>query len=166
MTSEKAIELYHWFKENGIAVWIVGGFCVDALLGKQTREHGDLDIAVHRQDNAPLRQLLENNGYEEERREDSSEYMYFMKNKAGQGIDIHAFEYDAHGKNTYGVAFPFGSLTGTGLIEGQEVNCVSPEFMFQFITCYEPREKDLSDLRALSEKFGFEWPRGKYSTNS
>ena len=117
-----------------------------------------IDIAVHHKDNAKLRNLLESDGYKEVRRDDSSEFMYFMINEAGQGVDVHAFEYDENGQNTYGVEYPFGSLTGRGLIDGQEVNCTNPEFMFQFKTWYEPKEKDIHDVRALSEKFGFELP--------
>ena len=67
-------------------------------------------------------------------------------------------EYDENGKIIYGVEFPFGSLTGKGIIDGQEVNCIDPKFMFQFITWYEPRDKDLHDVHAFSEKYGFELP--------
>ena len=158
MTSADVLDMYNRFKENGIDVWIVGGWCVDALLGKQTCEHDDLDIAVHRKDNAKLQQLLLNNGYKEESRSDSSEFMYVMANEVGQSVDIHAFEYDENGKIIYGIEFPFGSLTGTGVIDGQEVNCVDPEFMLRFITWYEPREKDIHDMRALCAKFEFELP--------
>ena len=160
MTSDDVLNLYNLFKEHGITICIDGGWGVDALLGRQTREHDDLDIAVHRKDNVNLRQLLENSGYKEEQRDDSTEYMYFMKNKAGQGVDIHVFEYDEHGRNVYGIPYPFGSLTGTGIISGQEVNCTDPKFMFQFKTGYEPKEKDLQDVHALSEQFGFELPVG------
>jgi lincosamide nucleotidyltransferase A/C/D/E len=160
MTSDKVLDFYNWLKVNGIAVWIDGGWCVDALLGKQTREHADLDIAVHRKDNVKLRRLLENNGYKEEKRFDSSEFMYVMKSEAGQLIDIHVFEYDDSGKSIYGIEYPFGSLTGTGMIDGQEVNCTDPSFMFKFKTWYEPKEKDLHDVWALSEKFGFKLPSG------
>ena len=160
MTSGSVLGLYNWLKENGIAIWIDGGWGVDALLGRQTRDHADLDIAVHRKDNAGLRELLEGSGYREEPRFDSSEFMYVMKNEAGQNVDIHVFEYDENGNNVYGIEYPFGSLTGTGLIDGQEVNCIDPKFQFQFKTGYEPREIDLLDVRALSEKFGFELPIG------
>ena len=158
MTSDKVLDLYNWLKDNGITVWIDGGWCVDALLSRQTREHDDLDIAVHRKDNARLRQLLETNGYKEEACSDSSEFMYVMKYETGQTLDIHVFEYDDAGKNIYGIEYPFGSLTGTGLIGGQEVNCTNPAFMFQFKTWYEPKEKDIHDVRALSDKFGFDLP--------
>ena len=158
MTSADVLDIYNQSKESGIDVWIVGGWCVDALLGKQTREHDDLDIAVHRKDNAKFRQLLLNNGCKEEQRSDSSEFMYVMANGAGQSVDVHAFEYDESGNIIYGIEFPFGSLSGTGVIDGQEVNCVDPEFMLRFITWYEPREKDIHDIQVLCEKFGLEMP--------
>jgi len=158
MTSDNVFDLYNRFKEKGITVWIDGGWSVDALLGKQTREHADLDIAVHRKDNARLRQLLINDGYEEEKRDDSSVFMYVMKNDTGESVDVHVFEYGENGKIIYGIPYPFGSLTGTGRIGGQEVNCINPKFMFQFKTGYEPEEKDLYDVRALSGKFGFTLP--------
>jgi lincosamide nucleotidyltransferase A/C/D/E len=31
-----------------IAVWVDGGWCIDALLGRQSRPHSDLDLAVDR----------------------------------------------------------------------------------------------------------------------
>ena len=163
LTSDKVLDLYEWFQSNDITVWIDGGWCVDALLGVQTRKHDDLDIAVSRANNQKLRELLENNGYKEEKRDDSCEYNYVMKNEHGQLIDIHVFEYNGRGENTYGVPYPFGSLTGKGKIKNKSVNCVSPKWMFKFKlwandTSYEPREKDIIDAQALSERFGYKLP--------
>ena len=115
-----------------------------------------MDIAVHRNDNDKLRNLLEANGYVKEKRFDSSEFMYVMVSENGISVDIHVFEYDQNGNNTYGIEYPYGSLTGIGTIKGQEVNCIDPSFMFRFKTGYEPKEKDLMDIRTLCEKFGFE----------
>ena len=164
MNEKDVIELLKVFEDAGVAVWIDGGWGVDALIGRQTRDHADLDVAVHRENNPIIRGLLENSGYREIKRVDSSEYMYFMKNETGKGIDIHAFGYDENGNNTYGVEYPFGSLTGTGIIGGQAVNCIAPEFMLRFKTGYEPKEKDILDVQALCETFGFDLP-GKYGSS-
>lgn len=158
MTDQDVLNFIRLCKQNSITVWVDGGWCVDALLGEQTREHPDLDIAVHREDNAKLRKLLEDSGYKEESRNDSAEWMYVMKDADGKHIDVHAFEYDEDSKNTYGIEYPYGSLTGKGLIAGQEVDCIDPQWMFTFKTAYPPKEKDLQDVRALSKKFGFELP--------
>lgn len=50
MSAEDAIELYNLFRSHGITVWIDGGWGVDALLGRQTRHHEDLDIALRHSD--------------------------------------------------------------------------------------------------------------------
>jgi lincosamide nucleotidyltransferase A/C/D/E len=47
------------FELDRIDLHIDGGWGVDALLGRQTRTHADLDIAVNRQDVAQIRFLLD-----------------------------------------------------------------------------------------------------------
>ena len=163
MTSDKVLNLYSWFQENGITIWVDGGWCIDALLNFQTRKHDDLDIAVSRKDNIKLRELLENNGWKEEKRDDSWECNYVMKSEDMYLIDVHVFEYDEQGKNIYGVPYPFGSLNGKGKINAQWVNCVNPEWMFKFKLWADeafckPREKDVIDAQILSQKFGFQLP--------
>src|SRR5207249_348914 len=39
MSAADAFGLYELFEDNGIKVWLDGGWGVDALLGEQTREH-------------------------------------------------------------------------------------------------------------------------------
>lgn len=158
MTSSEVLNIYNYLKGNGIDVWIDGGWCVDALLEEQTREHADLDIAVHRKDNVKLRYLLEKKGFQEQQRNDSAEWMYVLKNVDGIQIDVHAFEYDEDGNNIYGIEYPRGSLTGNGVINGQKVKCISPEWMYKFKTAYKPKEKDKIDVNALASKFGYPVP--------
>ena len=81
-----------------------------------------------------------------------------MQDSMNRVLDIHVFEYDAEGNNTYGIAYPFGSLTGAGMIDGQSVQCIAPEWMFRFKTSYAPAEKDRQDVQALAERFGWEVP--------
>ena len=38
--------------------WIAGGWAIDLFLGRQTREHADVDISILREDQPRLRQLL------------------------------------------------------------------------------------------------------------
>jgi Aminoglycoside-2''-adenylyltransferase len=39
-------ELVDRLRDAGVAVWVDGGWGIDALVGEQTRPHGDLDIAL------------------------------------------------------------------------------------------------------------------------
>jgi len=50
MTAIDVIEIAQLLDQNRIDVWIDGGWGVDALLGEQTRTHGDLDIAIQHSD--------------------------------------------------------------------------------------------------------------------
>lgn len=48
MTAEQVLELLELLTGKGIDVWVDGGWGVDALVGRQTRTHGDLDLGVAR----------------------------------------------------------------------------------------------------------------------
>ena len=65
MEKKDVVDLYKLLEENGIEVWIDGGWGVDALLEKQTRPHKDLDIAVQWKDVPKLRELLSTQGYKQ-----------------------------------------------------------------------------------------------------
>ena len=92
-----------------------------------------------------------------------------MKSKDNRLIDIHVSEHGKNGKSIYGVPYASDSLTGEGKINGQQVNCMSPHWMFKFKlwsddTCGQPRKKDIWDAKILYKKFGFELPN-KYKGN-
>lgn len=152
------LEIWRELRAVGVEVWIDGGWCVDALLGGQTRAHGDLDIAVGRADIGRLRRVLAALGYATEDGEDSTEWNFVMTRESGASVDIHVFEFDEDGDHLYGIAYPSDSFSGVGVIEGERVHCITPTRMFQFKTAYPPAAKDLRDVRALSARFGFDLP--------
>ena len=163
MQAEDVVELYNLILSNNIKLWIDGGWCVDALLGKQTREHPDLDIAVKRESTAKLHELLIANNYFHKPTLDASEFNYVMEDPDGKLIDVHVFDFDEKGNNTYGIEYPISSLKGIGSINGKTVMCISPEWIYKFKTSYEPKDKDIKDVQALSKKFGYELPE-RYQT--
>ena len=63
MQEREVIDFYRAMEQSDITVWIDGGWGVDALLGRQTRVHSDLDIAIQQEDAANIRALLESQGY-------------------------------------------------------------------------------------------------------
>jgi lincosamide nucleotidyltransferase A/C/D/E len=54
--------------------------------------------------------------------------------------------------------YPAASLTGTGIVNGHTVKCISPEYMVKFHTGYKLRDRDFKDVLALCERFGIELP--------
>ena len=54
MNEKDVIDLLEKIEQIGIDVWIDGGWGVDALLGRQTRPHNDIDIFVQKKDDQKL----------------------------------------------------------------------------------------------------------------
>ncbi len=158
MDAREVLELVQLFENNNIAVFIDGGWGVDALLGTQTRQHEDLDIALQHKDVPKLRTLLALRGYTEIPRDDTHECNFVLADNKGHQVDVHSYTFDANGNNIYGVAYPFESLTGTGIIDGYRVNCISPEWMVKFHSGYELDENDYHDVKALCDRFGIPLP--------
>jgi lincosamide nucleotidyltransferase A/C/D/E len=158
MIGDVVVQLMQLFEQHGIEVVVDGGWGVDALLGEQTRSHGDLDIALQHKDVLKLRALLEAHGYRDVPRNDTRDCNFVMGDDQGYEIDFHSYTFDAHGKLVFGVEYPFDSLTGTGSIQGYSVKCISAEWMVKFHSGYELDENDYHDVSALCERFGIALP--------
>lgn len=157
MPAERVVELYRLFEDNGVEIYIDGGWGVDALLEEQTREHADLDIAIDHAHEAKMRELLDKRGYKVVQTNDKTEWQYVLGNGESL-IDVHVFGFDEKGNNTYGTKYPKDSLTGMGKINGQAVRCIEPNWMVQFHTRYELADTDRHDVKALCDKFGIPLP--------
>jgi lincosamide nucleotidyltransferase A/C/D/E len=163
MTSVDVLDLYRMISEKRVEIWIDGGWGVDALLGKQTRPHKDLDIAIQEKDVPVLRQALQMRGYEEVKQEGARPWNFVLGDKNAREIDVHVIVLDDSGNGIYGPPekgemYPAASLCGTGMIDGRAVRCISPEWAVKFHSGYELKEKDFQDVSALCKKFGIELP--------
>ena len=63
MDAKSVVRFWEAARAAGLDICIDGGWAVDALLGEQTRPHGDLDIALPASQGARLRAMLEAQGY-------------------------------------------------------------------------------------------------------
>jgi len=158
MTLGDVVQIIDGLDKAGVKVWVDGGWCIDALVGRELREHTDLDIAISRQDEKALQDWLVAQGYTERPSPDKSAWNYVVGDDKGRIIDIHVFEFDSDGKHIYGTEYPRESLVGRSTLGGIEINCIPPEWMFRFKTGYSPAEKDIIDVRALADKYGYEIP--------
>ncbi|MEV4134979.1 hypothetical protein AB0J72_22730 [Dactylosporangium sp. NPDC049742] len=138
----------------GCPHWISGGWGIDALVGRQTREHRDLDLAVDGAREAEALRALEALGYRIE-----TDWRPVRVEVAGPGggyVDLHpvAFTDDGAGRQE-GLDggwfdYPRADLT-IGTIGGWAVPCISKRLQQVFHQGYEPREVDRADLRLLGE---------------
>ena len=161
MTATDVVGLYAKLRSLGIDDWIDGGWAVDALLGEQTRPHSDLDLVVQEKDLPVLRRSLEEQGYGDVERDDTSPWNFVLGDDRGHEVDVHVFVFDSEGNGVYGPrgeVYPAAALSGTGRIQGCGVRCISAEFLIKFHTGYELHETDFRDVSALCERFGIEYP--------
>jgi lincosamide nucleotidyltransferase A/C/D/E len=158
MTANDVLEIVDLFASHRVDLWIDGGWGVDALLGRQTREHSDLDIAMRHKDVPLIRQLLTERGYSDIPGDDTRDCNFVMGDESGHLVDFHTFTYDEQGLLTFGLPYPLDSLTGTGMIAGCSVRCISPEWLVKFHTGYTVDENDYRDVKALCEQFGIDLP--------
>lgn len=159
MTAKDAVQLLQLFEQNGLDVYVDGGWAVDALLGKQTRLHTDLDIALPHKDVPRLRALLEAKGYADIPRDDMWECNFVLGDGQGRQADIHSYTFDSEGRLVFGIAYPYDSLSGSGVIHGYPVKCISPEWLVKFHTGYKLDENDYHDVKNLCQRFHIEMPK-------
>jgi lincosamide nucleotidyltransferase A/C/D/E len=159
ITAQDVIEIVKLLNQNNIDVIIDGGWGVDALLGKQTRTHQDLDVAVMHKDVPKIRALLDARGYHDIPRDDSWECNFVLGDDQGHLFDLHSCTFNETGNNIYGVKYPYDSLKGTGSINGYPVKCIPPQWMVKFHTGYKLDENDYHDVKLLCKQFGVDMPK-------
>lgn len=164
MTADEVVELYNQLESLGVKIWIDGGWGVDALLERQTRPHEDVDIVIQQKDLTILRQLLEDQGYQDVPRDDTSDWNFVLGDDEGHLVDVHVIVFDDQNNGIYGpveqgLMYPAQSLIGTGVIAHQKVRCITPEYLVKFHTGYELQESDYKDVSVLCAKFGIDLPQ-------
>lgn len=158
MEGEEVLRIYNLLQNSGTEIIIDGGWSVDALLGKKTREHKDLDIALEWKDVPALRKILSRLGYKQV--EEYSKWNFVLRDNKNHEIDVHAFIYDKEENVIDGIMYPAESLKGSGVIDGQEVRCISPEYQVEFLAKWIHKwpEKYLDVVSLLCAKFGIDLP--------
>ena len=138
--------------EAGCAIWVAGGWGVDALVGRQTRLHRDLDLAVDARTEMEALSALERRGY---RMETDWRPVRVEMIAEGRGwVDVHPVVFDAtgHGRQADlgGEQFDYPPRSfDQGSLGGVRVPCLSRDQQLRFHIGYEPRTIDLHDLALL-----------------
>jgi len=163
MSLEEVERIVSSIQSANYAFWLDGGWGVDALLEKQTREHKDLDICIKLVDSEQVRKLIEQAGYAVA--EDESPTRLIMQDNGGRRVDLHLLSFDKedNGEQNYKGGFnlyPANDLHSKGLVGKLKVDCLSPELQIKFREVYSPGEKSKHDVRMLADKFQLSVPDG------
>ncbi len=147
---------------GGIAVWLDGGWGVDALLGGQTRPHDDLDLVVALDRADAARAALASLGYA--LLADESPTRFVLRAEGDRRVDVHTVTFDGEGGGLHRLPdgsawrYPPEGFVGEGRIGGRPVRCLTPEVQILAHLGYEPDETDRRDVRLLHDRFGIELP--------
>lgn len=152
------VEFWNLAEKHGLDICIDGGWAVDAVLGQQTRAHGDLDIALPASRVPDLRRLMSERGYSELPRPDSWEHNFVLQDSHGRTLDVHSYELNPDGSNAGGVPYTAEQLCGSGLVLGVAVRCVPPAWLVIFHTGYQLRDNDYHDVQRLCSRFNLPLP--------
>jgi aminoglycoside-2''-adenylyltransferase len=145
----------------GVRAGVTGGWGIDALLGRETRPHDDVDLGIADDAVAAAIDALAGVGYRVELDERPGRVQ--LNGPTGR-VDLHPirWEADGHGRQVglHGEVFdyPPGSLDAPGRIAGRIVRCGTPALQLAFHEGYAPRDHDRRDMQALAEAFGLPLP--------
>jgi lincosamide nucleotidyltransferase A/C/D/E len=163
MDTAELIRVVELLSSNGIEVWLDGGWGVDALLERQTREHDDLDLVAHLDDSSRLIAALEAAGYELVAGGPPKSFV--LVDAGGRQVDVHPVVFDdARGGGVYQMddgrewVYPSQGFTGRGQVAGIHVRCLTPEVQVLVHDGYELTDKDYRELHLLHDRFGVELP--------
>ena len=148
---------------TGIPVWLDGGWGIDALLGRETRPHHDLDIIVRVSDVPKVLEVLGTASFVV--REGSIPHAFVLVGQSGHELDFHTVTFQTDGTAVHRMvngndwAFSADAFKGVGTVDGAQVQCLSTETQ---VRChaqgYVPTEKDFRDMELLQQAFGVELP--------
>jgi lincosamide nucleotidyltransferase A/C/D/E len=161
MTGDEVIRVLDALEAAGIPAGITGGWGIDALLRRETRPHGDLDLGVAAEHVDRASEALTPLGYASSLDERPARVVL---QSPGGGVDLHPIVWEPSGAGVQtGLAgevfeYPAGSLDAEGEIAGRAVRCATPELQLAFHAHYEPRDHDRRDMAALADEFGLSLP--------
>jgi lincosamide nucleotidyltransferase A/C/D/E len=162
MNAASIVDLYRRLTDRGIALWLDGGWGVDALLGEQTRPHDDLDIVIGERHVLGVRELLESEGFRDVARDDTSAWNFVLGHDDSRLVDVHVVVFDDAGNGVYGPPrhggiYPASAFAGVGTVNGIPVRCLTAEYQLRSRN-YMLRNKDIKDAQALRARFATKPP--------
>lgn len=160
MRSDQVVHLYLDLEAHGIETWLMGGWGVDALLGRQTRDHHDLDVLVELASLASCRRRLDDLGFEfgyvwddETWWLDGQPTAFVYGHQDGREIDVHVIRREPNGEIATLWTVPYAitaeALEGRGVVAGRGVRCLTAGMQRRAHTGYELPPHHAADMERL-----------------
>jgi lincosamide nucleotidyltransferase A/C/D/E len=151
-----------------VPCWLVGGWGVDALVGRQTRRHTDVDVALDRRFLQRALNSLNRAGYhvlEQKVLPVWMPAMLILRDASRRRIELMPVDIPEPPPGEDGrpeemrFRYTADSIT-TGTVNGCTVPCLAAPVQLMFHTNYPPRDSDRHDVRVLVERFRLPAPAG------
>jgi lincosamide nucleotidyltransferase A/C/D/E len=141
----------------GVECRLDGGWGVDALAGRETRAHEDLDLVVARAEVPRAVEALAALGFAHDASaQPGPPARIVLRDDVARQVDLHPVVFDAEGNarqelggGAWGL-YPADGLRGEGVIAGRPVRCLTAELQLRHHLGYEPDETDRRDVRLLA----------------
>lgn len=164
MNAKDVLDVLHELTRHDVQFWLDGGWGVDALAGRETRQHADLDMVVPLGEVTTIVSALTPLGYQVAL--DDLPTRIVLETDQGQKVDLHTVEFDSSGNGVqHGAApdggdciYPGAGLKGEGRIAGVRVRCLTPELSVAHHVGYAPLAKDRHNVELLHREFGVPLP--------
>lgn len=172
MDIDQVTHIYQFLLHHGATTWLQGGWGIDALLGRQTREHKDVDLLVEVKDVTKLLHLLEPRGFTLAYTWEENVWVvdkgirtptaFVLSHADGRELDVHAARLDTQGQAIPAwdseLVFTPEDLSGTGTLKGVPVRCWSAKMQMRTHLGYELPRYQIEDLKLLHEVLGVDYP--------
>ena len=152
MRANEVLAVLEVLTDADLPAWVVGGWGIEALAGRVTRDHRDLDLAIRDADLHRAMDALAGLGFAVET--DWLPTRVELGGGPGGWVDLHPLAFDAEGTGVLtgldGVRFVYPSdQFAQGAIGGRVVQCISAALQRTFHEGYPARPEDLHDLAVL-----------------
>ena len=170
MTETSVGEVCRLLDSQDLRYWVIGGWGVDALLGRCTREHKDLDVLLVLSQHERAWRVLHEKGYRfaytwEENVDVPGTLMgsgvqptaYVLEHPSGGQVDVHVIDDRSPEPRplwSTNRRFSSGALDAQGTIDRLPVHCMSAHMQLVAHEGYELPETHQGDVAKLRELLG------------
>jgi len=155
MPAREVVRIVDLLEAQGLQLWLDGGWGVDALVGRQTRKHEDLDLAIVLAEADAVIASLTSLGYRVY--EDEMPTRLDLRNGQDHRVDLHPLAFDESGNGLQQLqdgrfgTYTAEGLTGRGSVHNRPVHCLSRDLQLRFHSGYELDDDDLRDVELLRQ---------------
>jgi lincosamide nucleotidyltransferase A/C/D/E len=162
MTLEDVVEVLTALDAGGIDYWVDGGWGIDALLARQTREHHDLDLGVGLDDVPKIETLLP------QFLRESGESGLLLKDERGRVVDLLLVERSESGElwqqlpGGRRLRYEERETRASGFIGSRRVRCASVALQLEHHDHPDATDQDRLDIEALERELRDNAGRGPH----